>query len=342
MSAFVSVIIPVRNEEKYIAGCMESIVSQTYSKACMEILLVDGLSDDGTRQIIKSYVDKYPYIRILDNDKRIPPTALNIGIRASKGDIIVRMDAHTKYDRDYITNCVEVLRQVVADNVGGPIVTMPGDDTVVARAIAVATSNSFGVGNSKFRTSQKAQYVDTVPFGAFRKQVFDRVGLFNERLIRNQDIELNARIRKAGGKIYLDPRIRSYYYNRTTLKSLWIQNFRNGMWNIFTHAVSGNPLSMRHYIPLFFVLCLIGGTCSLFFSPFGLFFLGPVILSHLFASLFFSVRLGLKHGRRLIVPLVAVFFTLHFSYGYGSFWGLLKVIGWRKQESPRKKLAEST
>jgi len=169
------------------------------------------------------------------------------------------LDAHTYYDKNYISKCVETLNQVDAHNVGGPIETLPGDDTLKAKAIALATSHPFGVGNSKFRTSCEAQYVDTVPFGAFRREVFEKIGLFNEHLPRNQDIELNNRISKFGWKIYLNPDIKSYYYNRGTLKGLWKQNFINGQWNIFTHALTNNPLSIRHYIPFIFVASITVG-----------------------------------------------------------------------------------
>jgi len=326
---FVSVIIPVQNEEKYISECIESIIKQSYPKDLIEVFLIDGQSQDSTRDIIKTYTDKYSYLRLLANDKKIPPTAMNMGIRASKGDIIIRMDAHAKYDEQYIARCVDALNTVNADNVGGPIVTLPGANTMMAKAIALATSHPFGVGNSKFRTSHEAQYVDTVPFGAYRKKIFDKIGLFNEKLIRNQDIELNARLIKAGGKIFLDPKIKSYYYNRATLMGLLNQNFRNGMWNIFTHAASENPLSLRHYVPLMFVLSFLVGAILVLVNPVGYILLGIVLLSYLAADAFFSITLGARRDWKLIPILLAVFLTLHFSYGIGSLWGVVKVHKWK-------------
>ena len=331
MDTFVSVIVPIRNEEKHIAECIDSIIHQTYAKEKLEIFLVDGRSEDNTKLIIEGYMKKYPFIKVLDNLEKHQAVALNIGIKASRGDIIIRMDAHTYYDKDYISKCVETHEKIDALNVGGPIVTLPGNSTKRARAIAMATSHSFGVGNSKFRTSNKAEYVDTVTFGAFKREVFNKVGLFNERLIRNQDIELNMRIRKSGGKIYLNPEIKSYYYNQSTLRGLWAQNFRNGMWNIFTHAVSRNPLSLRHYIPFIFVASLLLSSLSTLLNPVGTIFFMLVASSYLAANMLFSIKIAIIHDLKLIVVLPIVFFTLHFSYGIGSFWGLINVRKWKKK-----------
>jgi GT2 family glycosyltransferase len=226
------------------------------------------------------------------------------------------------------------LEKVDAVNVGGPIVTLPGDNTIKAKAIALATSHPFGVGNSKFRTSNnKAQYVDTVPFGAFKRVIFDKVGLFNERLPRNQDIEFNLRIKKGGGKIFLNPEIKSFYYNRSSLKKLWRQNFINGMWNIFTHALSKNPLSLRHYIPFIFVLSLIVSFLLMFAHPIGILLFGIISATYMTANIFFSFKIGSKHDWRLIPGLIMAFSTLHFSYGLGSLWGLLMVKKWKKASS---------
>jgi glycosyltransferase involved in cell wall biosynthesis len=330
-NTFVSVIIPVRNEERYIEKCIQSILKQTYPKENLEVFLVDGRSEDRTREIIEEYTKRYPFIKLLDNPDRIVPTALNRGVKAAKGEIIIRMDAHTVYAEDYIEKCVETLKEVDADNVGGPIVTLPGDDTIIAKAIALATSHPFGVGNSKFRTSRKAEYVDTVTFGAFRRDVFQRVGFFDERLVRNQDIEFNYRIRRSGGKIFLNPAIKSFYYNQATLRGLWKQNFRNGMWNIFTTALTNSPLSLRHYIPFAFVSSLLVSLFLSFFRyEFFILFLSIVGL-YVLTGLFFSIKIGLKTRIAYIPFLFASFLTLHLSYGFGSLSGLLKLKGFKRQ-----------
>ena len=332
-STFVSIILPVRNEERYIEKCIQSILKQTYPKENLEVFLVDGRSEDRTREIIEKYTKTHPFIKLIDNPDRIVPTALNRGVKAAKGDVIIRMDAHTVYAEDYIEKCVETLKKVDADNVGGPIVTLPGNDTTTAKAIALATSHPFGVGNSKFRTSHKAEYVDTVTFGAFRRDVFQRVGFFDERLVRNQDIEFNYRIRRSGGKIFLNPEIKSFYYNQATLKGLWKQNFRNGMWNIFTTALTNSPLSARHYIPFAFVSSLLLSLfLSLFRHEFFIVFLSIMGL-YVLTNLFFSVKIGLKTGIVYIPFLFASFWTLHLSYGLGSLAGLLRLKDFKRQES---------
>jgi len=304
-------------------------MAQTYPKEDMEVLLIDGRSEDNTGQIIETYTQRYPFIKVVENPRKIVPTALNIGIKASKGDVIIRLDAHTYYDKNYISKCIETLNKMDADNVGGPISTLPGDNTLMAKAIAWATSHPFGVGNSKFRTSNKAQYVDTVTFGAFRRTIFEKVGLFNEKLIRNQDIELNSRIRKIGGKIFLNPEIKSYYYNQSNLRGLWRQGFKTGMWNIFTKRVNKGSLSIRHFIPLFFVLSLISSMILCLIHPIGIYLLSIVAGSYILISIFFSLRIGFEHKLETIPFLPIVFFTLHFSYGLGSIMGILKLRHWQ-------------
>jgi len=326
----VSVLIPVFNEQRYIASCLDSVIAQTYDKAKIEVLLLDGMSTDETREIIGDYIREYPYIRLIDNPTRTAPTALNRGIKAARGGYLIRLDAHARYADDYIAKCVETLESSDAANVGGPITTLPGADTPIATAIALATSHPFGVGNSHFRTSREASYVDTVPFGAFKKDVFEKVGLFNRHLIRNQDIELNGRIRKKGLKILLSPEIKSFYYNRADLKGLWRQNFSNGMWNILTQAVSGGTLSIRHYVPLFFVASIFLGIISSQLHWTGGVFFAAVTASYVAANLYFSLKLAMKNRAGLMPYLFAPFVTLHFSYGLGSMWGLIKVRSWKR------------
>jgi len=331
-ASFVSAIIPVRNEERFIARCLDSIINNDYPKNRIEILVIDGMSNDGTREIIEEFRKTYTFLRLIDNPKRIVPTALNIGIKKAKGDIIIRMDSHVQYEKSYISKCVEYLIKTNAENVGGPIITLPSNGTRVAEAISIATSHTFGVGNSKFRTSKKEGYVDTVTFGAWPKEIFKEIGLFDEKLIRNQDIELNSRIRKKGGKIYLNPEIKSYYYSKDTLKALWKQNFENGKWNIYTSKIAPATLSWRHFVPLIFVfgiissiflffLASLGGSeeISYLFLTLALFIPGSYVLS----NLYFTLKISFKRSLRYIPILPITFATLHFGYGLGSLWGLL-------------------
>ena len=349
----VSIIIPIYNEKKYIRQLLNSLLKQDYPKDRFEILLIDGSSEDGTREEIKRIMDSSPEfshlsILVLDNPDRIVPCALNIGIKEAKGKYIIRMDAHSEYAPDYVSKCVEWLEKSNIANVGGPITSLSGSDSFIARAICLGLSHAFGVGNSKFRTSQKAEYVDTVTFGAWPKRIFTEVGLFDERLIRNQDIEFNARIRQGGGKIYLTPEIQSYYHCRDSLGGLWRQNFENGKWVVYTKAVAPYTLSWRHFIPFVFVASLIGSislSVVLFWlelfpvSPIAQFRFGilsglslvlPAVIFGFYtlANIISSALLSYKHGFRYFFMLPIVFATLHFSYGLGSIRGLLTLRKW--------------
>ena len=197
----ISVICPIYNEERYIGKCIDSVLEQDYSKEDMEVLFVDGMSTDRTREIVVEYAGRYPFVRLLDNPGRIVPAALNIGIGAAKGEVIIRLDAHAIYPKNYFSVLVRKLNELRADSVGGVCRTLPVRDTSVCRAIAMALSSSFGMGNSYFRIgATKEMCVDTVPFGCFRREVFDKIGLFDEELVRNQDDEFNGRIVKNGGQ----------------------------------------------------------------------------------------------------------------------------------------------
>ena len=329
---YVSIIIPVRNEEIYISKCLNSILNQDYKKDKLEILIIDGMSEDGTVQKIRDFLGRSENnainIRVLENLKLIVPCGLNIGIKESKGDYIIRMDAHTEYVSDYISKCIEWLNKTGAENVGGPIISLPGSDSFVAKAICLSLSHIFGVGNSKFRTSQKVEYVDTVTFGAWHKELFDKVGLFDERLARNQDIEFNARIRKNGGKIFLTPGIKSYYHCRSNLKGLWKQNFENGKWVVYTKKIAPYCLSWRHFVPLIFVLSLIISLFLTFFSSLFIILFLIAAGSYILANLFFSALISIKSGIKFFIIMPAVFATLHFSYGLGAIWGLITLRKW--------------
>ncbi|GJQ23461.1 MAG: hypothetical protein HBSAPP01_12510 [Candidatus Brocadia sapporoensis] len=216
----ISIIIPSRNEEKFIDKCLDSIIAQDYSKEKLEILVVDGMSNDKTREFIKGYSKQHRYIKLLDNPGKIVPTAMNTGIRDAHGEIIIRMDAHNIYEKDYVSKCVKYLQEYNVDNVGGIWVTLPGSNTLIAQSIAFALSHPFGVGNAYFRIgSKEPRYVDTVPFGCYKREVFQRIGLFDEDLVRNQDDEFNLRLTKNGGKLLLVPDIVSYLNSANDFRS---------------------------------------------------------------------------------------------------------------------------
>jgi len=233
---------------------IKSLLNQTYPKDKLEVFFVDGLSTDKTMEIIQRYSKKHPFIKVLINPYKYVPHAMNTGIKNATGDIIIRMDAHSEYPEDYVEKLVYWLEKLKADNVGGIGITVPPCNSLKAKAISLTLSHFFGVGNSLFRITKNLKQpteADTVPFGCYPKEVFDRIGLYNEKLIRNQDIELNKRLRKSGGKIYLIPDIKIKYYARDTWRKLWKNNFENGRWVVLTAFLTKdrNSLSLRHFIP---------------------------------------------------------------------------------------------
>ena len=253
---FVTIIIPSRNEEKFISDCLDSFIENDYPKEKLEILVVDGASIDNTRKIVFGYEKKYNYIRLLDNPLKIFPTAVNLGIKASKADFILIAGSHARYKKDYVSKCIYNSFKYNANNVGGILITIAIEDNFISEAITIVLSSRLGVGNSVFRTgSNKVIEVDTVFGGCYKREVFDKIGYFNENLISTSDYEFNKRLRRNGGKIYLNPEIKAYYYTRTSLKRFLSNNFRNGFWSIYPLAfVNYLPVSLRHLIPLFFFL----------------------------------------------------------------------------------------
>ena len=327
----VSVIIPCRNEAKFIANCLESILKQSYPKDKMEILVIDGMSGDKTREIIEKLKAKNEKlkIKVLDNPKKFTPFALNIGIKNSKGEIIIRLDAHATYIKDYILKCIKYLKEYNADNVGGVWKIMPRETTLINKSICLASSSVFGAGNAYYRMgySKGLKWVDTVFGGCYRREVFDKIGLFNENLVRSQDMEFNIRLRKAGGKILLVPDIVSYYYPKPNLKDFFLHNFEDGIWAVYPLKFVKVPLKLRHYIPLIFVLGLLGtGLLGIFFPIFFwlfLFIIGVYFLVSIYSS--FKIMIGEKDFRYFFV-LPVVFAARHFGYGLGSFWGIVKLM----------------
>jgi len=324
----VSIIIPCRNEKRYIGKCLSSILGQDYPKEKLEVLVVDGMSEDKTREIIGEYSKKYPFIKLLDNPKKFTNFAFNIGIKKSKGEIITIMGAHAGYKKDYISKCLKYLRKYNADNVGGVMRTLPSENTIFAKTIAFSLSHPFGAGGSYFRIgSKKPRLVDTVFGGCYKREVFDKIGLFNENLIRSQDMEFNLRLRRAGGKILLVPDIISYYYPKSNLKDFFLHNFQDGIWAIYPLKFVKAPFKIRHYIPLIFVGSLIS---SLFLSVFFPFFFWLFIFIfglYFLTNLYFSTKIAFpEKDLRYLFLMPIAFASRHFGYGIGSLWGLIKLL----------------
>lgn len=323
-----SVICPIYNEEKYIAQCIESLLLQDYPQNDLEILFVDGMSTDKTREIIATYTEKYPFIKMLDNPKKIVPYAMNAGIKASKGEIIIRLDGHVEYPTNYFSALVKNLKKLGADNVGALCETLPCGPSTKELAIAEALSSSFGMGNSYFRIGcDEVKEVDTVPFGCFKRSVFEKVGLYDNELIRNQDDELNGRIIKSGGKIYLIPSIVTKYFARDKISKVRKMFYQYGLYKPLVNKKLGAPATIRQFFPLVFVLGLIlGAILSFIHWIFAGIFLFVVSLYLLLACFFTakSVKRTKRFGLFFYQPFT--YFTVHTSYGWGYLAGIYKII----------------
>ena len=319
---FVSVIMPVYNEASFVERSMRALLSQSYPKQKMEIIIADGMSTDNTREVIKQTgEDAEVQIILIDNPGRIAPTGLNCALERAKGDIIIRVDGHCEIEGDYVSNCVNHLRGKKADGVGGPIETI--GETIRASAISLAMSSTFGVGGSAFRTiNDREMYVDTVAFPGYTREIIEKAGPFNEELVRNQDDEYNYRIRKLGGRILLSPDIRSRYYSRSTLKSLWRQYFQYGFWKVRVFQLHPRQMSMRQFVPAIFVMSLLISIVFATFSSLGKWALIILVASYLTANLAASLTVGLRK-RPSVLPLLSISFgILHISYGLGFLTGL--------------------
>lgn len=320
-----SVICPIYNEEKYIDKCIKSILNQDYPKDCLEIIFVDGISTDSTRNIIKKYTEQYPFIHLIDNPEHIVPPAMNIGLNASTGDIIIRLDAHAEFPTNYFNRLTNALIELEADNVGGVCMTLPTSDNIVPKAIAAVLSSKFGMGNSSFRVGAKdVQQVDTVPFGCWHRELFDKIGYFDEELIRNQDDEFNGRIIKNGGKIYLLPDVQIKYYARDKISKVSKMFYQYGLFKPLVNKKLGAPATIRQFFPPILVLGIfLGGILSIFFNVLAIPYIGILSL-YIILALYSS----LKSSKNFIQVLVQtyVYFVVHMSYGIGYLHGIWKLL----------------
>ena len=329
----VSVICPIYNEEKYITKCIESVLEQDYPTEDLEILFVDGLSSDKTRKIVSDYATRYNQIRLLDNPHRIVPYAMNIGIKAAKGDIIIRLDGHVEYPTNYISKCVHYLMTLPnAENVGGVCQTLPCNERNISQAIAIALSTGFGMGNSSFRIgSTEIRKVDTVPFGCFRKSLFERVGYYDYELVRNQDDELNGRIIKNGGTIYLIPEIKTKYFSRDKISKIRRMFYQYGLYKPLVNKKLGSPATARQFVPLLFLLGIVLGGILSVFSIYIMYTYFAVLALYLAIGLFIGCKYAVKYRRPMLTLLMPyVFANVHLSYGYGYLRGIYKILANRK------------
>ncbi len=331
---FVTVIIPCRNEEQYIRKVLDNMLYQDYPDNQYEVLVLDGMSDDRTPEIVKEYAAQYPIIKYLENPERVVPFALNKGIRESSGEVVVRVDAHSDYPKDYLSQLVFYLYKLNADNVGGSWNTLPADSRLQSGLIAAATSNSFGIGDAQYRLANKEiKEVDTVPYGCYKREVFDKIGLFDEELVRNQDDELNARLKEHGGKIYLIPFVKINYYARDRLNKMMKMFYQYGYFKPLVNRKIKKPATIRQFVPLFFVIYLV---FLIFLLAIDLslvkYYLIPLGL-YLLLSFSISFSLFLKKKKLeffFLMPLV--FFMIHISYGWGYLSGIFQFVLLRQKK----------
>jgi succinoglycan biosynthesis protein ExoA len=340
----VSVIVPCRNEARHLVMFLDSLLEQNVEGLEVEFLVADGMSDDGTRDILAEYAKRTGRIRMIDNLGRIVSTGLNSATQSATGEIILRMDAHTEFAPDYIQTCVTVLDATGADNVGGPARTKAVG--LMARAIAAAYHSPFSTGGAKFHDVNHEGPVDTVTYGCWRKSTLERIGGFDEELVRNQDDELNLRLIRAGGRVWQSPLIRSWYHPRGDLRSLFRQYFQYGFWKVAVIRKHRIPASWRHLVPCTFVLTLLAlAMASLIVFAAGAalpvpltFTVAAVVGAYTLSLMYFSWRASRDAGADLLPILPLVFGTYHISYGFGFLAGLL----WRHPwDSPGKSISRT-
>ena len=332
---FISVILPVRNEEKYIEACVASIFAQDYPAEQMEVLFVDGRSEDSTVALLHEMQKAHPQIVVLDNPNRTVPYAMNIGIRESRGEVIVRLDAHAEYPADYVRLSVETLLSRDCDNAGGVFETRGRG--FMGEAIAEMLRTPLGVGNATYRLTQEDGYVDTVPFGCWKKELFDRIGGFDERMTRNQDNELNHRIRKNGGKVYLNHNIRVHYYCRDTMRGIMKMGFMNGKWNVITMTLVPGSMGVRHFVPLAFVLSTILLVLLTLLTR-SMLFGGLLALewgAYLLLDCFYAYTIAREKGWRFFPVEVILYPAFHFAYGFGSLRGITALPAFLREDRTR-------
>lgn len=323
MKSRVAVVIPCRNELRYIVGCIQSVLDQDYPAHLLEVFVVDGQSDDGTRQMIAQEFEANPRVHVLDNPNRTTPYALNIGIQQAKADVSIIFGAHAVMLPHYVSRCVHLLQSDARAGCVGGIIENVNENTT-AKYISQCMSSSFGVGNAHFRTGNASGYVDTVAFGAYRSEVFQEVGYFNDALTRNQDDEFNYRVKKGGWEIVLDPEVRSKYFVRGSYGKLARQYYQYGYWKVYVNVLHATVTTIRQLIPFAFVAYLFGATLltGLWPSLLALWW-SPLLV---YGVLSFAISIQMDRSVKGIFMRMWVFFLLHCSYGWGYWRGIVQFV----------------
>ena len=332
---FVSIVVPCRNEAAYIGPMLDSMLANEYPRDRLEVLIVDGMSDDGTRAVITDYASRYPMIQLLDNPERTTPHALNLGIARARGRIIMRMDAHAAYPTNYIADLVDCMERTGADSVGASWRTQPGDTTIMAGAIAAALAHPFGIGNARYRLgTDRVRDVDTLQCGCYRRDVFERLGLFDQDLLRSQDSELTFRVLRAGGRVLLVPGVVATYYTRAALGKLWRMFFQYGYFKPLVARKVGAVMTARQLVPALFLSTVV--LAALFAPWFGaarvllLLALGAYVAADFIGAAFLARRRGLPVGLASSV----VFPVIHVAYGVGYLLGTWAFLIRRRRGAP--------
>lgn len=323
MNYKVAIVIPALNEEKFIDKCLNTVKAQTYPFEDMDVMVLDGESTDKTKSIVNKWHEQFENVRLIDNPGRIQSIAFNIGVANSDAPYIIRLDAHVEYDCRYVELCLRHLSEIEnVGNVGGVCHMRPQRSGLIPEASAILNCSKFGIGGATFRVGGDAGFVDTVPFGAFPRKVIELIGGMREDLARGEDNEFNSRIKKAGYKIYFDPKIESTYYARDTVQGCVKQMFANGVSIGRLLHVDRESVGLRHLVPLAFVLalmiCVVG---SIFWAPFrwllivamGLYFMADIVATFMACK---------KNGAKFALVLPWLFFFVHIAYGWGTLMGI--------------------
>ena len=324
---FVSVVIPCLNEEQHIGAVLEHLLTQ-YEHGRLEIIIVDGRSTDRTRAVVADCAAQHTEvaIRLLDNPARHIPVALNLGVAAARGEVIVRMDAHALPSANYVRRCVALLQDEAVAVVGMPWRIRAGAETPTARAIALAVAHPFGIGDAQYRLARDGvmRDVDTVPFGVFRKELWQQLGGFNEALLANEDYDFNYRVRQRGGRVVLDTAAHSIYFARATLRTLARQYVRYGRWKAQMLKLHPRSVRWRHGVAPAFVAALVTLALLGLWRPAAWWLLLLALAAYLLPALACAFGLARKESDYKLLPLViAAFCVIHCSWG-GGFWrGLL-------------------
>ncbi len=330
---FVTILVPSRNEVRFIRDCLLSILANSYPKDLTEILVVDGLSDDGTREEVERIATDSMRVRMVDNLSRTTPCALNVGIQHAKGDVVIRMDAHATYPKDYISKLIDWQRKSGADNVGGIRMAVATDRTPMAMAIAYGVSHPFAVGTSNYQVGRtQPKWVDTVWGGCYKKELFKTIGLFDEQLIRNQDDEFNQRLIARGGRILLVPDVVSYYYPRSSLAQLWRMFYQYGYFKPLVAMKLGRIGTVRQLIPMVCLGLLVGLSLASIGSQASRLMLLLLVASYLLADFTVAFAVGLSGGLRCVGWMSLVFPVMHVSYGLGYARGIFDF--WIRRKQP--------